>query len=410
MAEALNLINSICKNKDIYHVLSEDKEVFGEYGDAFESLRAYYNQYRSVPSIEILQKDNPDLEAVAVDGDTKFYLTKTKEEYVQGQMNNLLLKAGKHLNSGQPAMTVLDGLQKQVAKLSRLSSIVQDLDIMDIEAAKEHYEEVRKVADENGGVVGIKTGFEGIDSAYTTGMAPGHLIYAMGFSGNGKSWFVGELAKQAWKSNVKPMIVSMEMTPVAMRNRIYALMGEGQFLDSELGRGYYDEDNMERFEKYVKDKPGFVVVSGTAGQDITPNVIQAKIDQHHPGMVVIDYQQLMMDNEKNQAITPRMTSLSRELKLLAVNNNIPIVVISSVTDNDQGRNKPPTIDQIAWGRAMEFSADMVFAVHKIADDIIEIVGRKNRFGSLWDMFLRVDLNKGIFREIFENPNNDESAD
>lgn len=408
MAEALNVINSVCKNKDIFLILSEDQEVFGEYGDVFKYLRDYYNDYRSVPSVDIVKRDNPDFEEVTTDGDTKYYLQKMKEEYVEGQMNNLLLKTGKFLQNNEPPMRVLDGLQKQVAKLSRLSSIVQDVDIMDIEAAKEHFAKVREIADENGGVVGIQTGFEGIDTAYTTGMAPGHLIYAMGFSGNGKSWFVGELAKQAWKRSVKPMIISMEMTPEAMRNRIYALMGEGQFKDSELGRGYYDEDSMQRFEKYIADKPGFVVVAGTAGQDITPNVIQAKIDQHHPGMVVIDYQQLMMDNEKNQAITPRMTSLSRELKLLAVNNNIPVVVISSVTDNDQGRNKPPTIDQIAWGRAMEFSADMVFAVHKVADDIIEIVGRKNRFGSLWDMFLNVDLNSGIFKERFENPAHDQS--
>lgn len=410
MAEALNVINSVCKNKDIFHVLSEDKEVFGEYADVFESLRQYYNDYRSVPTIEILQKMNPDAEYTVTDGDTKFYVNRMKAEYVEGQMNNLILKTGKHLQSGQPSLVVLDGLQKQVAKLTRLSSIVTDVNITDLEYAKEHYAKVREIADENGGVVGIPTGFEAIDTAYTTGMAPGHLIYAMGFSGNGKSWFAGKMAVQGWKKGIKPMIVSMEMTPDAMRNRIYTMMGEGQFKDTELGRGYYDDDAMERFESYLKDKPEFIVVAGTAGQDITPNVIQAKIDQHHPGLIIIDYQQLMMDNEKNQAITPRMTALSRELKLLAVNNNIPVIVISSVTDNDQGRNKPPTIEQIAWGRAMEFSADMVFAVHKVADDILEIVGRKNRFGSLWDMFVRVDLNSGIFKEIFDKPGNDDQSD
>jgi replicative DNA helicase len=74
-------------------------------------------------------------------------------------------------------------------------------------------------------------------------------------------------------------------------------------------------------------------VSGTSGQDVTPNFIQSKIEQHRPGFIVIDYQQLLMDNEKSQNMTQRMTALSRELKILAVSNNIPILVISSVTDS-----------------------------------------------------------------------------
>jgi replicative DNA helicase len=108
-----------------------------------------------------------------------------------------------------------------------------------------------------------------------------------------------------------------------------------------------------------------------------------------------------MDNEKNQNMTQRMTALSRELKILAVNNGIPILVISSVTDSDQGRDVAPTIDQLAWARAMEYNADMIFAVHRkeASEDILEIIGRKNRFGPLWAMHLNIDFNTGKFEEI-----------
>lgn len=400
-AAALETINSICKNKDIYLVLSEDPEVFGEYGDVFTDLKDYYNKYRSVPSIDILQKINPDVEPVDTDAETKFYVERMKSEFVEGQINNLILKTGKFIQNGHPALTVLDGLQRQVAKLARLSTIVQDINIMDIDQAEEHYAKVREIADENGGAIGIPTGFKGIDSAYTTGMAPGHLIYAMGFSGAGKTWFAALMAIRAWLHGVKPMIVSLEMTPPDMRNRIFTMAGEGMFKNTDLSRGHYAQTAMDNLRKAASDKSEFIVVGGTAGQDVTPNLVQAKIDQHHPGLIVLDYQQLMMDNEKNSSIVPRMTNLSRELKLLSVNNNIPVIVISSVTDNDQGRNRPPTIDQIAWGRAMEYSADVVFAVHRDGDGLTEVVGRKNRFGDLWDMFLRTDYNSGIFEEVFD---------
>jgi len=405
-AEVLNVINSICKNKDIYLVLSEDREIFGEYGDVFDEMKDYYNKYRSVPSIEVLQKINPDVEVVPVDADTKFYVERMKSEHVRGQLNNLLLKTGKFLQNDHQPLTILEGLQKQIAKLTRLSTIVQDVNIMDLDAAEERYEQVRKVAEENGGAIGIPTGFKGIDSAYTTGMAPGHLIYAMGFSGAGKTWFAALMAIRAWQHGIKPMIVSLEMTPPDMQNRILTMAGEGIFKNNELSRGEYSQAGMEKMRKEAMGKGEFIVVGGTAGQDVTPNLIQAKIDQHHPGIIVLDYQQLAMDNEKNQSIVPRMTNLSRELKLLAVNNGIPIIVISSVTDNDQGRNKPPTIEQIAWGRAMEYSADMIFAVHKMDDGLMEVVGRKNRFGDLWDMFVRTDFNSGIFEEVFERTSGD----
>jgi len=408
-SEALSVINAVCKNKDIYEILGEDSEVFGEWGDAAEVVKDYYNRHRTVPDIDTLIKLCPDVEEVPVNEPTKAYIERMKEGYVQGQINRLILMTGKNLQNGFPTMKVLEGLQQQVAKLTRQSTIVQDVNIMDFDLAEDYYKKVRERAEENGGVVGIPTGFEGIDSAYTTGMAGGHLIYAMGFSGNMKTWIAGLLAKQTWKSSRKAMIISMEMTPEAMRNRIYTMMGEGAFRDSELGRGIYDEERFESFKKYAAERPPFIVVGGTAGQDVTPNVVQAKIDQHQPDLVVIDYQQLMMDNEKNTQMTARMTALSRELKLLAVNNNIPIIVISAVTDNDQGRNKPPTIDQLAWARALEYSADMVFAVHKLDDNTLEIVGRKNRFGDLWDMLVEVDVNRGIFKEMFgPRENNDEA--
>ena len=136
---------------------------------------------------------------------------------------------------------------------------------------------------------------------------------------------------------------------------------------------------------------------------MTPNFIQSKIEQHRPGFIVIDYQQLLMDNEKSQNMTQRMTSLSRELKILAVSNNIPILVISSVTDSDQGRDAAPTIDQLAWARAMEYNADMIFAVHRkeATENILEIIGRKNRFGPLWALYLDIDFNTGKFEENFD---------
>ena len=399
-SEELTVIAAACRNAEVYQILSEDEEIFGPWADVFRETKLYYNQYKQAPTFDILRKKFPDLEDVKTDAPTGYYLEQLKDNYLRGRLEHTLLRAGKGLQVDTPSR-VLDILSKEFAKLQRLTSVAVDVNIMDTDLAREHYEQVAARVEETG-TLGIPTGFVGMDSSYATGFAPGHLCYAMGFSQKGKSWFSPLMALRAWEHGVKPMIVSLEMTPEAMRDRIYTMASNGVLKNDALTRGQIDFDNYDAWAKSIKEsgKPEFIVVSGTSGQDVTPNFIQAKIEQHHPGFIVIDYQQLLMDNEKNQNMTQRMTALSRELKILAVNNNIPILVISSVTDSDQGRDVAPTIDQLAWARAMEYNADMIFAVHRkdATPNILEIIGRKNRFGPLWAMYLDVDFNTGRFVE------------
>jgi replicative DNA helicase len=403
-SEELAVLAAACKNAEIYQIISEDDDLFGAYADVFAETKQYYNQYKQAPTFDILRRKFPDLEDVEVTAPTLYYLEQLKNSYLRGRIEHTLLRAGKGLKVDTPTR-VLEVLTKEFAKLTRVTANVVDVNIMDTDLAREHYEQVAARVEENG-TLGIPTGFIGMDSSYTTGFASGHLCYAMGFSGKGKSWFSPLMALRAWQHGVKPMIVSLEMTPEAMRDRVYTMHANsvgGLLKNDELTRGQIDFDTYDTWAKTVKDSghPEFVVVSGTAGQDVTPNFIQSKIEQHHPGFIVIDYQQLLMDNEKSMNMTQRMTSLSRELKILAVNNQIPILVISSVTDSDNGRDVAPTIDQLAWARAMEYNADMIFAVHRkdATENVLEIIGRKNRFGPLWAMCLDIDFNTGKFEEL-----------
>lgn len=401
--EELAVLAAACKNAEVYQIISEDNELFGAYADVFAEVKNYYNQYKQAPTFDILRRKFGDLEDVDVDAPTGYYLEQLKNSYLRSKIEYTLLRAGKGLKVDTPSR-VLEVIAKDFARLQRITAQVVDVNIMDTDLAREHYEQVAARVEETG-TLGIPTGFVGMDSSYATGFAPGHLCYAMGFSQKGKSWFSPLMALRAWEHGVKPMIISLEMTPEAMRDRIYTMHSQGVLKNDELTRGQIDFDNYDAWAKSIKvaGKPEFIVVSGTGGQDVTPNFVQAKIEQHHPGFIVIDYQQLLMDNEKNQNMTQRMTALSRELKILAVNNNIPILVISSVTDSDQGRDVAPTIDQLAWARAMEYNADMIFAVHRKDDtpEILEIIGRKNRFGPLWAMYLDIDFNTGKFKENFE---------
>jgi replicative DNA helicase len=194
------------------------------------------------------------------------------------------------------------------------------------------------------------------------------------------------------------------MTPEEYRERVYAMMSKGMFKMSNMARGEVDPDDFRTWaKKKFEGASDFIVVSNEGNSEVTPNVIQAKIDTHKPDLIILDYLQLMTDNGKSPTMTPRMLNLSREIKLLAVNNGVAIVSISAVTDEaDDKRDAPPRLGQTAWSKGIEYDAHLVIAVHRHeGTDIVEIAGRKNRHGPLFSVFFQVDFDSGLWVEKFE---------
>ena len=146
-------------------------------------------------------------------------------------------------------------------------------------------------------------------------------------------------------------------------------------------------------------------MSNEGSGQVTPTTVQAKIDQHKPDIVILDYHQLFTDTNNSKAPTERNMNISREFKNLAVRNNIPVIDITAATMDDvSDQDGPPLLSQVAWSKAIEYDADMAMAVHRTPDtNIIEVVSRKNRHGTDFNFFLDWDINRGIVKEIYENP-------
>jgi len=397
------VISAICKNKDISTVFSEGvDDFFVTHGDVYESLRNYYFKYKAVPDVSVLVEKFPDFEPVKTQAETAFYVADLRSEYLQGQIRAMLLDTGTALKKDSPER-VLGTLQNTVASLTRHTNSIKDLDITDYESAEKHYDAVRQRSATMGGSPGIPTGFKPIDISYPTGMAPGHFIVVIGWPGRGKTWATAKLAVNAWQQGFKPMVVSLEMSAANMRDRIYTVMGEGAFRADDLARGNINSDDFRAYgKKHMDGKNGFIVVSPEGMSEVTPNIIQGKIDMHKPDLVICDYHQLFMDNAKSSNMTERAMKLSRELKMLAVTNGIPVVDIVAATMAEiSDQNDPPMLSQVAWSKAIEYDADMAFAVHRTPDTepaIIEIVSRKNRHGKDFDFYVEWDLGTGVMRD------------
>ena len=401
------LISAVCKNKDISTLLADNvDELFTSHKDIWEGLKSYYYKFKAVPEAGILLERFKDFEIdTNVKAETGYYLDKLKNEYLSNRLKTIIIKSGSMLKE-DAASRVLSEMQAQLAGLNKFTSNVRDLDVTDADSAIKHFEATKIRSTEMGGSPGIKTGFEAIDLAYPTGMAPGHLIVAIGWPGRGKTWFTSYLACKAWEQGFKPMIVSLEMSPENMRDRIYTMLGSGLFKASELATGNINLDDFKSWSnKKFENKNGFVLVSNEGMSEVTPATIQGKIDQHKPDLVILDYHQLFSDNKKSMGATERNMNISREFKMLAMTNNIPVIDITAATMDDvSDQDNPPMLSQVAWSKAIEYDADMAIAIHKYTGtQMVEVVSRKNRHGQEFGMYLDWDINRGIVKEIYENP-------
>lgn len=398
----VQLISSVCKDKDILTALSTDiDEMFLTHGDVWDWVRTYYFKYGSVPDVEIVKDNFRDFDALETKADTGYYIDQMRDNFLTTALKQEMYEIAKQIKK-RPGVESLALLNQKIANLTRQASVVRDLDLTDVDDAAKHFERKKALADAMGGLPGIPSGFKVMDTFYPSGMAGGHLIVVIGWSGKGKTLFSTYLACKAWEAGFKPMIVSLEMSPEQMRDRVYAMLGSGIFSMNDLQKG---DINIDEFNKWGKRKLGnkhpFTIVSSEGAGRVTPNTVQAKIDQHKPDLVILDYQQLFDDNEGNQNEVSRNRNISRDFKRMATRNNIPVINLSQATQQSpKDTQEPPRIEQVAWSKGIQHDADLALAVHKYEDsDTMDVIARKNRHGQEFAFELEWDINLGKVEEV-----------
>jgi replicative DNA helicase len=299
---------------------------------------------------------------------------------------------------GGEGTKALDELITKTSELKKNTSAIRDIDATDLDSAVAYYENVQKMKET--GQVGIKTNLPGFDNYLPSGIMPGQLGVFLAYPGIGKSWMALYFAVQAWKQGKSPLIISLEMSETEVRNRIFAIMGEGLWSHRKLSNGEIEIDMLKKWhQNKVAGRPEFHIISNDSGGEVTPSIIRGKIDQYKPDFVVVDYLQLMSPNQKADSETVRMKNLSRELKLMSIGEEVPIIAISSATPDDvKDLSSAPTLGQTAWSRQIAYDADWVMALGRATNsDIIECVFRKNRNGFMGDFLVQVDFDKGYYR-------------
>lgn len=392
------VISAVLEDKQMHVLLQANVDtILKTHNDIWTFIRNYFENNGTVPPVELVVDKFRDFQPIGGIGATKHHLEELKVEYLNDSLKDILRNAASEVQNNQ-GVDALEHLISQTSELKKNSAVIRDIDATDVDSAISYYENVQK---QNAlGQIGIKTGLPGFDNYLPAGIMPGQLGVFLAYPGIGKSWLSLYFAVQAWKNGKSPLIISLEMSETEVRNRVFTIMGNGLWSHRQLSSG---EVNLESFkmwhDKHVKGRPEFHIISNDSGGDITPSVIRGKIDQYKPDLIIVDYLQLMSPNTKSESEVVRMKNLSRELKLLAIGEEIPIIAISSATPDDVNKlDTVPTLGQTSWSRQIAYDADWVLALGRGANsDVIECVFRKNRNGFMGEFLVQVDFDKGFYK-------------
>ena len=251
---------------------------------------------------------------------------------------------------------------------------------------------IEKASKTSGSVTGVPTGFTDLDYQ-TAGLQPSDLILVAARPSMGKTAFVLNIAQYiAFKAKKAVAIFSLEMSKEQLVNRLFALesrvdaqkLRTGNLIDVEWSRliegaGIVGESNL-----IIDDTPGISI------SELRSKCRKYKIE-HDIGIVIIDYLQLMSGSGKSDSRQQEISDISRSLKALARELNVPVVALSQLSRAvEQRPDHRPMLSDLRESGAIEQDADVVMFIyrddyyHKDTEEknIAEIIVAKQRNGPI----------------------------
>lgn len=234
------------------------------------------------------------------------------------------------------------------------------------ELLKDAFAKIEELHKKKDMVTGVPSGFHELDEL-TAGFQPSDLIIVAGRPGMGKTSFVLNVTEHAaGKSGIGVAFFSLEMSKEQLTMRM--LCSESLVDSQKLRRGRIadsDWPKLTRAAGVLSESPIFI--------DDTPAIttleLRAKARrlyaEHNIGLIVIDYMQLMRASGKYDVREQEISEISRSLKALAKELNIPIIALSQLNRSLESRSdKRPMISDLRESGAIEQDADVVMFVYR----------------------------------------------
>ena len=246
---------------------------------------------------------------------------------------------------------------KATSGFSKLNSVLQD-----------SFRQLEKLSERKDPITGLPTGFSDLDHQ-TAGLQPSDLIVIAGRPSMGKTTLALNIAAHAGMQTGKPIaIFSLEMSKEQMALRM--LCAEARVDSAKLRTGFLSGDNWKSLTNAAGDLSNRdnIYIDDTPMQtalDIRAKARRLRSEQGDLGLVIVDYLQLMQGRSRAENRQQEISDITRALKALARELNVPVVALSQLSRAVEQRRPPkPQLSDLRESGAIEQDADVVAMLYR----------------------------------------------
>ncbi|NLY48761.1 MAG: replicative DNA helicase [Clostridiales bacterium] len=378
------VIGSMIMDKDAILVASEiiSSSDFYEqqHGILFDAMLDLYNEGKPVDLVtlqnKLKEKDVPPqissleyigdiVAAVPTSANVKYYAQIVRDKAVLRRLIKVSEETANNCYLDKENLdTILEKVEKEVFNISQTRGAREFTDIKEI--ILRSIDSIEAAAKNKGSVTGIATGFYDLDYK-TAGLQPSDLILIAARPSMGKTAFALNIAEYvALRLNITVAIFSLEMSQDQLAKRLLAMNSR---VDSQKIRT--GNLTAEEWQKLMESARiignSSLIIDDTSS--ITVSELRSKCRklklERNLGLVIIDYLQLMSGNKRAESRQQEISEISRSLKALAREINVPVIALSQLSRAvEQRPDKRPMLSDLRESGAIEQDADVVMFIYR----------------------------------------------
>jgi len=290
---------------------------------------------------------------------------------------------------------ILDTAEQKILEVSERKNRSGFIKISDV--LRDSMEEIDDLYQNNEEITGLSSGYRALD-LMTTGFHEDELIILAARPGVGKTAFALNIAQNIGTSTDENVaIFSLEMGATQLVNRMLCAEGTinannlrtGQLTEEEFEKLFVAMGSLSKANIFIDDTPGIRV------SEIRAKARRLMQERDGLGLIIIDYLQLI-ESSGRESRQQEVSEISRQLKKLAMELNVPVIAISQLSRSvEQRQDKRPILSDLRESGSLEQDADIVSFLYREdyyrsdedeeepeeEDNVVEVLIEKNRSGA-----------------------------
>jgi replicative DNA helicase len=398
--------------------LAKHRSIFSAMFDIFRrgeavdlvSLSSRLKELKEIESVGGMSYLTSLVDTVPSSMNAKHYAEIVQKKYTMRQ----LIEAAHHITElgfaeEQEIEEILDKAEKKIYEITSAPSNQKFIQLS--EALGDAFERLDRLHKTDGSLRGVPTGFQEIDHKLA-GFQPSDLIILAARPSMGKTSLALDIARHSSiRHGTSVGIFSLEMSAQQLVDRMLAAEAQVDAWRLRTGKLSTDEEferigeatnKLSQAKIYIDDQPGNNILK-------MRSVARRLKGEKGLDMIIVDYLQLMVPAGKNRPdnLVQQVTEISRSLKQLARELDVPVVALSQLSRAIEQRRGRPQLSDLRDSGSIEQDADVVLFIHNedrykeeaVRSNIVELIIAKHRNGPTGSMELYFDDKKATFRSI-----------